>query len=268
MAEDGERRARAKAIPQDGGVQRVETLKHHEVGLTVENQSEKEEGEDVGEEQDESPVAKFFQGTFPIGEERRQDALKKMQVKAKKFKEKREQQKRKKEAKAHPSSNIQMPKNQGENTKTSVHQELDSADMVRLVRNRTEELLQAAIQHSNLPELEGIFDDAQNTVKALEQSIFSLFPKVGLNFKNKVRTIIWNLKDNLELRTNVLTGVITPKELASMSTEEMASPELRQMREEVAKQGLAERIGSSPIYSRQPTWQYLTDRQLDKVGDL
>merc|ERR1719370_2046440 len=38
MAKDGERRARAKAIPQDGGVQRVETLKHHEVGLTVENQ--------------------------------------------------------------------------------------------------------------------------------------------------------------------------------------------------------------------------------------
>ena len=106
-----------------------------------------------------------------------------------------------------------------------------------------------------------------NIVGALEQSIFGLFSSVGHNYKKKVRTIIWNLKENLELTTDLLTGVITPKKLASMSTEEMARSEVRKMREEAARQGLAERIGSSPICSGQPTWQYLTDRQLDKVGE-
>ena len=65
----------------------------------------------------------------------------------------------------------------------------------------------------------------------------------------------------------MLTGVITPEELASMSTEEMGRSEVKKMKKEAAKQGLVERIGSNPIYSCQPTWQYLTDRQLDKVGD-
>ena len=72
-----------------------------------------------------------------------------------------------------------------------------------------------------------------------------------------------------KLRRNLLTGVITPEELVSLSREEMASSEVRKMKEQAAKQGLVERTGSSPIYSRTiPTWQYLTDRQLDKVGDM
>ena len=135
------------------------------------------------------------------------------------------------------------------------------------MRQRTVELLKAAIESCNLPELSSIFDDVQNIVRALEQSIFGLSSSVGHTYKKKVRTIIWNLKENNELRTDLLTGVITPKKLASMSTEEMARSEVRKMREEAARQGLVERIGSSPICGRQPTWQYLTDRQLDKVED-
>ena len=108
----------------------------------------------------------------------------------------------------------------------------------------------------------------KNLCQALEKAIFALFPSVGAFYSKKVRAIVSNVKENPELRTNLLTGVISPKELASMSTEEMASSEMKKKREDAANQGLMERIGSSQIYSTtMPTWQYLTDRQLDKEGE-
>ena len=158
---------------------------------------------------------------------------------------------------------------------SSVHQELTGKDRIRSWRNKSEKLLESAIGGFYLPDLlqassfklEDVFVD--NLCKALEKAIFALFPSVGAFYSRKVRAIVSNVKGNPELRTNLLTGVITPEELASMSTEEMASSEMKKKkREEAAKQGLVERVGSSPIYSRTiPTWQFLTDRQLDKEGE-
>ena len=224
-------RERARAILHDGS---LKTLKHPKVRTTVEEHRRKEE--------------------------RRKEALKKMQVKAKKIKEKQEQQKREREARAKPSPETQNAKKLERVGQSSEHKQFSISE----VRNRTVELLQAAIESCNLTELH----DVQKIATGLEQSIFGLSSRVGNNYKKKVRTIIWNLKENSELRKNLLSGVITPKKLASMSTEEMARSEVKKMREEAAKQGLVERIGSSPIYSTTiPAWQYLTDRQLDKVGD-
>ena len=225
-----------------------------------ESSTAEEEKGDVREKQDESHVSRVFQGIFPIGGKSRQDALKKMQVKAMKIKEKQEQHEREKESRPDPSPEFQKAKKMKRAEQSTDHKQLSTGD----VRNRTVELLKAAIESCHLPEATSILE----IVRALEQSIFRLYSNVGHTYKNKVRTIIWNLKENLELRTDLLTGVITPKKLATMSTEEMARSEVRKMREEAARQGLVERIGSSPICGRQPTWQYLTDRQLDKVEDL
>ena len=264
IVQGGERAERVEAIVQGGG---VETLKQYQVSPTVMDQREKEslneeEGGGVGDEQDEPYVSR---------EERRQEALKKMQVKAKQFKEKQDQQKRERqiEARPQPSREFQKAKPVKSVGQSSDHNQFYMGDEIR---DRTVELLKAAIESCNLPELSSFFDDVQNIVRALEQSIFGLYSSVGgtynyRGYKKKVRTIIWNLKENNELRTDLLTGVISPKKLASMSTEEMARSEVKKMREEAARQGLVERIGSSPTCDRQPTWQYLTDRQLDKVGD-
>ena len=169
------------------------------------------------------------------------------------------QQKRERESKPQPFPEFRNAEKLERVGQGSEHKQYSITDL----RIRTVKLLQAAIESCNLTEL----DDVQNIVTALEQSIFGLSSSVAKTYKQKVRTIIWNLKENSELTSNLLTGVITPRELASMSTEEMARSEVRKMREEAAKQGLVERIGSNPIYSCQPTWQYLTDRQLDKQGD-
>jgi len=221
---------RAEAILQDGS---LKTLQSSKVRSTVEEHQRKEE--------------------------RRKEALEKMRVKAKKIKEKQEQQKREREAKPQPFPELQNAEKFERVGQGSEHKQYSITDL----RIRTVKLLQAAIESCNLTEL----DDVQNIVTALEQSIFGLSSSVAKTYKQKVRTIIWNLKENSELTSNLLTGVITPGELASMSTEEMARSDVRKMREEAAKQGLVERIGSNPIYSCQPTWQYLTDRQLGKQGD-
>ena len=83
-----------------------------------------------------------------------------------------------------------------------------------------------------------------NLCKALEKAIFAAFRSMGAAYFNKLRTIVSNLKENSELRSNLLTGVITPKKLVLMSTEEMARSEVSKIREEAAKPGLVERIGS------------------------
>ena len=261
---------RAEAILQVGGGSSTETSKHHGLRLPLKDQRENEplEKEDIQDGQDEALVARFFEGTIPIGEERRRDALKKMQVKARKAKEKKEQQKREIEASPHHAfQNLQNKPNKF--AKSPEDQELTAEDRIRFWRNKSEEMLQAAIESCG--EFDGVLFGAehlQNIVWRLELAVYVSHPFVGNTYRKRVRTIVLNLRGNPELRTNLMTGVITPKELVSMSTEEMASSEVRKKREEAVKQGLVERIGSNTIYSTtRPTWQYLTDRQLDKEGD-
>ena len=262
---------RAEAILQVGGGSSTETSKLHGLRLALKDhqrENESLEKEDIQDGKDEALVARFFEGTIPIGEERRRDALKKMQVKARKAKEKKEQQKREMKASPqHAFPNLQNKPNKV--AKSSEDQELTAEDRIRFWRNKSEEMLQAAIESCG--EFDGVLfgaEHVQNIVWRLELAVYVSHPFVGNTYRKRVRTIVLNLRGNPELRTNLMTGVITPEELVSMSTEEMASSEVRKKREEAVKQGLVERVGSNTIYSTtRPTWQYLTDRQLDKEGD-
>ncbi|KAH0619263.1 hypothetical protein JD844_019154 [Phrynosoma platyrhinos] len=63
-----------------------------------------------------------------------------------------------------------------------------------------------------------------------------------LKYKNRVRSRLSNLKDskNPDLRKNVLCGVITAEQIAVMTSEEMASNELKEIRKAMTKEAIRE----------------------------
>ncbi|KAK2503790.1 hypothetical protein MC885_005781 [Smutsia gigantea] len=72
-----------------------------------------------------------------------------------------------------------------------------------------------------------------------------IFRDVGntdMKYKNRIRSRISNLKDakNPDLRRNVLCGAITPQQIAVMTSEEMASDELKEIRKAMTKEAIRE----------------------------
>ncbi|EPY87808.1 hypothetical protein CB1_000220029 [Camelus ferus] len=72
-----------------------------------------------------------------------------------------------------------------------------------------------------------------------------IFRDVGntdMKYKNRVRSRLSNLKDakNPGLRRNVLCGAITPQQIAVMTSEEMASDELKEIRKAMTKEAIRE----------------------------
>lgn len=67
---------------------------------------------------------------------------------------------------------------------------------------------------------------------SIEAELFRLFGGVNKKYKEKGRSLLFNLKDpsNPELRGRVVSGEITPQRLCSMSAEELASKELTEWR--------------------------------------
>jgi len=74
----------------------------------------------------------------------------------------------------------------------------------------------------------------------LEDAIFSEFRSTSAQYKTRIRSRVYNLKDakNPELRINVLTGAITPHKLACMTSEEMASKDMQAMRDKFTKEAI------------------------------
>lgn len=66
----------------------------------------------------------------------------------------------------------------------------------------------------------------------IEEELFKLFGGVNKKYKEKGRSLLFNLKDrnNPELRERVMAGEIPPERLCSMTAEELASEELSQWR--------------------------------------
>lgn len=66
----------------------------------------------------------------------------------------------------------------------------------------------------------------------IESELFRLFGGVNKKYKEKGRSLLFNLKDrsNPELRERVLSGDIAPERLCSMTAEELASKELSEWR--------------------------------------
>ncbi|PIK48939.1 Transcription elongation factor A protein 1 [Apostichopus japonicus] len=72
--------------------------------------------------------------------------------------------------------------------------------------------------------------------------VFTEFVRIDMKYKNRVRSRVSNLQDqrNPLLRLAVLTGTITPEKIAKMGSEEMASQELKEMRNTFTKEAINE----------------------------
>ncbi|XP_029468051.1 transcription elongation factor A protein 2 isoform X1 [Rhinatrema bivittatum] len=108
------------------------------------------------------------------------------------------------------------------------------------VRNKCRELLTAALQTDN--DYIAIGTDCEHLAAQIEEIVYQEIGNTDMKYKNRVRSRIANLKDskNPELRKKVLCGVISPESIAGMSSEEMASNELKEMRKAMTKEAIRE----------------------------
>ncbi|KAM9350374.1 transcription elongation factor A protein 2 [Symphorus nematophorus] len=108
------------------------------------------------------------------------------------------------------------------------------------VRNKCRELLVAALQTDGDHQTIGV--DCEHLAAQIEEDIFQEFKSTDMKYKTRLRSRISNLKDqkNPDLRRNVLCGNISPRRIASMTAEEMASAELKQIREALTKESIRE----------------------------
>ncbi|KAL7166236.1 hypothetical protein ACSBR2_037004 [Camellia fascicularis] len=76
------------------------------------------------------------------------------------------------------------------------------------------------------------FQSPQSLAFKIEVELFKLFGGVNKKYKEKGRSLMFNLKDrsNPELRERVMSGEIPPDRLCSMTAEELASKELSEWR--------------------------------------
>ncbi|KAM9829501.1 transcription elongation factor A protein 2 [Syngnathus typhle] len=108
------------------------------------------------------------------------------------------------------------------------------------VRIKSRELLVAALQTADDYKSFGV--DCNLLAAQIEEQIFEDFKLVDMKYKARLRSRISNLKDqkNPDLRRNVLCGNISTQRIASMTSEEMASAELKKMRETLTKESIRE----------------------------
>nr|XP_012806887.1 transcription elongation factor A protein 2 isoform X2 [Jaculus jaculus] len=108
------------------------------------------------------------------------------------------------------------------------------------VRNKCREMLASALQtdHDHV----AVGADCEHLSVQIEECIFRDVGNTDMKYKNRVRSRISNLKDakNPGLRRNVLCGAITPQQIAVMTSEEMASDELKEIRKAMTKEAIRE----------------------------
>ncbi|XP_047395833.1 transcription elongation factor A protein 2 isoform X2 [Sciurus carolinensis] len=108
------------------------------------------------------------------------------------------------------------------------------------VRNKCREMLTTALRtdHDHV----AVGADCERLSAQIEECIFRDVGNTDMKYKNRVRSRIANLKDakNPDLRRNVLCGAITPQQIAVMTSEEMASDELKEIRKAMTKEAIRE----------------------------
>ncbi|KAK2856962.1 hypothetical protein Q5P01_005697 [Channa striata] len=106
------------------------------------------------------------------------------------------------------------------------------------VRSKCVQLLCAALR-TEAPDQ----NQAAELARDIEQHIHELHSSSQLRYKACVRSKVANLRNtkNAHLRQGLLSGSLSPDTFARMSAEEMASAELRQLREQYTSQGVSER---------------------------
>lgn len=110
------------------------------------------------------------------------------------------------------------------------------------VRKNVQKTLQGILQtrSNNSDDLKMHPDSINKLVGKVEDSLYKLFGGVNSKYKNRYRSIMFNLKDekNEGLWRKVILGEVTSSRLVKMTAEEMASKELAQWRKHELKQEL------------------------------
>ncbi|EYC36017.1 hypothetical protein Y032_0946g3160 [Ancylostoma ceylanicum] len=88
----------------------------------------------------------------------------------------------------------------------------------------------------------GLIKEWKNLVDKREDKKEKVHKGTGDKYKAALRSRVFNLRDkkNPALRENVLTGVVKPEKFAVMTSEEMASDEVREMRDKFNKAAILE----------------------------
>ncbi|XP_042346421.1 transcription elongation factor A protein 3 isoform X2 [Plectropomus leopardus] len=108
------------------------------------------------------------------------------------------------------------------------------------VRDKCIEMLAAALRTDN--DYKDFGTNCESMAAEIEDHIYQETKATDMKYKNRVRSRISNLKDpkNPGLRRNVLAGSIDLSRIASMSAEEMASDELKQLRNVLTQEAIRE----------------------------
>ncbi|XP_060778222.1 transcription elongation factor A protein 3 isoform X5 [Neoarius graeffei] len=108
------------------------------------------------------------------------------------------------------------------------------------IRDKCIEMLSAALRTDDDYKYYGANCDAM--AAEIEDHIYQEIKATDMKYKNRVRSRISNLKDpkNPNLRKNVLGGAIELSRIATMTAEEMASDELKQLRNILTQEAIRE----------------------------
>ncbi|XP_065062354.1 transcription elongation factor A protein 1-like [Rhopilema esculentum] len=103
------------------------------------------------------------------------------------------------------------------------------------VRQKCREMLENSLKGEDDLEI-----NVQDVAAHIEEAIFLDFKDSGMKYRNRVKSRVMNLRDkkNPLLKRNVLTGSITAQRFAVMKPEEMASDEMRKIRDDITKQAI------------------------------
>ncbi|XP_070555924.1 transcription elongation factor A protein 1-like isoform X2 [Ptychodera flava] len=108
------------------------------------------------------------------------------------------------------------------------------------VREKCREMLSNALKTPLEDADTSGFGDPVELASAIEDCIFTEFTNTDTKYKNRIRSRVANLKDsrNPGLRQKVLSGEITPERIATMTADEMASDEMKELRKNYTKEAI------------------------------
>ncbi|EDW77478.1 uncharacterized protein Dwil_GK18066 [Drosophila willistoni] len=139
------------------------------------------------------------------------------------------------------SSSSSSSKDKGRDEKrpssSSSQTSFPSGGMTDAVRLKCREMLTTALKIGEVPE--GCAEPEEMAAE-LEEAIYSEFKNTDMKYKNRIRSRVANLKDpkNPGLRGNFMCGAVSAKQLAKMTPEEMASDEMKKLREKFVKEAI------------------------------
>ncbi|KAH8404417.1 hypothetical protein KR222_011469 [Zaprionus bogoriensis] len=119
----------------------------------------------------------------------------------------------------------------------SAHSSFPAGGMTDAVRLKCREMLTNALKIGEVPE--GCAEPEEMAAE-LEDAIYMEFKNTDMKYKNRIRSRVANLKDpkNPGLRGNFMCGAVSAKQLAKMTPEEMASDEMKKLREKFVKEAI------------------------------